>query len=58
LPVRERDTLICRYYLDLSVAGTAEVLGCPDNTVKTLTRRGLELLRLSYGLGKEVTDEH
>ena len=57
LPARERDAVICRYYLDLSVIDTADVLGCPENTVKTLTRRGLELLRLSSGLSEEVTDE-
>ena len=57
LPVRERDVLLCRYYLDLSVADTADVVGCPPNTVKSLTRTGLERLRASDRLAREVDDD-
>ena len=45
LPPRERDALLCRFFLDLTVQDTAAVLRCPPNTVKTLTRRGLAQLR-------------
>jgi RNA polymerase sigma factor (sigma-70 family) len=44
LPKRQRAALILRYYLDLSVGETADVLQCPEGTVKTLTRRGLRSL--------------
>jgi DNA-directed RNA polymerase specialized sigma24 family protein len=37
--------LILRYYVDLSVAETAVVMQCPQNTVKTLARRALVQLR-------------
>jgi len=47
LPARERSALICRFYLDLSVADTAAVMGCPVNTVKTLTRSALSRLRIA-----------
>lgn len=41
---RQRTALILRYFLDLSIRETAEILDCPDGTVKTLTRRGLRAL--------------
>jgi RNA polymerase sigma-70 factor (sigma-E family) len=45
LPPRMRAVLVLRYYEDLSEAGTAEVLGCSINTVRTHTTRGLARLR-------------
>jgi RNA polymerase sigma-70 factor (sigma-E family) len=45
LPPRMRAVLVLRYWEDLSEAGTAEVLGCSVNTVKTHTTRGLARLR-------------
>jgi RNA polymerase sigma factor (sigma-70 family) len=45
LPRRQRTALILRYYVDLSVAETAVVMQCPQNTVKTLARRALVQLR-------------
>jgi RNA polymerase sigma factor (sigma-70 family) len=44
LPHRQRTAILVRYYLDLSVRDAAEVMGCPEATVKTLTRRGLRAL--------------
>ncbi len=41
LPRRKRTALVLRYYRDLPVADVAEVMGVPENTVKTLTRRAL-----------------
>lgn len=45
LASKKRLTLVLRYYADLSVAATAEVMQVPENTVKTLTRRALTDLR-------------
>jgi RNA polymerase sigma factor (sigma-70 family) len=58
LPRRQRTALILRYYVDLSVAETAGVMQCPQNTVKTLTRRALAQLRelLSDETIKEDSD--
>lgn len=47
LPERQRTALVLRYYLDLSVEGVAETMGCPTGTVKTLTRRALMGLRMA-----------
>jgi DNA-directed RNA polymerase specialized sigma24 family protein len=44
-----RAVLVLRYWEDLSEAGTAEVLGCSVNTVKTHTTRGLARLRELLG---------
>lgn len=45
LPKRARTALVLRYYLDLSVRETAEVMGCPEGTVKTLCSRAVSSLR-------------
>ena len=36
-----------RYFDDLSVAETAEVMNCSQGTVKSQTARGLDALRVS-----------
>jgi RNA polymerase sigma factor (sigma-70 family) len=41
----DRDVVACRYFLQLSVAETAVVLGCADGTVKSRLSRALERLR-------------
>ncbi|MEU4536612.1 sigma-70 family RNA polymerase sigma factor [Streptosporangium sp. NPDC023825] len=45
LPERERETVVCRYFLQLSEAETAQVLDLPVGTVKSRTSRGLARLR-------------
>ena len=45
LPDRERQVLACRYFLDLSEAETAQVLGWPLGSVKSRTSRALNRLR-------------
>jgi RNA polymerase sigma factor (sigma-70 family) len=45
LPDRQRVTLVCRYYEDLTIDEIADVLDCPAGTVKSLIHRGLASLR-------------
>lgn len=45
LPGKERQVLVCRYFLDLSEAGTAQVLGWLVGSVKSRTSRALHRLR-------------
>jgi RNA polymerase sigma-70 factor (sigma-E family) len=52
LPERQREAIVCRFYLDLSEAQTADALGISTGTVKSSTSRGLAALRVA--LGREV----
>jgi RNA polymerase sigma-70 factor (ECF subfamily) len=45
LPDRERQVLVCRYFLDLSEAETAQALAWPLGSVKSRTWRALNRLR-------------
>jgi RNA polymerase sigma-70 factor (sigma-E family) len=45
LPPRRRAVLVLRFYHDLSVEQTADVLGCAPGTVKAHTHQGLAALR-------------
>lgn len=45
LAPRQRACVVLRYYEDLTVEQTAEVLGCSAGTVKSQVARGLETLR-------------
>jgi len=45
LPDRERQVVVCRYFLDLSVTETAQVLAWPLGSVKSRTSRALSRLR-------------
>jgi RNA polymerase sigma-70 factor (sigma-E family) len=45
LPPRRRACLVLRFYCDLSVEQTAEILGITPGTVKSQTARGLDMLR-------------
>lgn len=45
LPDKDRQVLVCRYFLDLSEAETARVLGWPIGSVKSRASRALAKLR-------------
>jgi len=51
---KDREILVCRYFLELSEAETAVTLSLPRGTVKSRTSRALGRLRAR--LGVEVTD--
>lgn len=45
LSARQRELIVLRFYLDLSVAETAQMLGCSEGTVKSYTARAINRLR-------------
>lgn len=49
LPTRQREAIVLRYYVDLSEAETAEVMGVSRGAVKSHTFRAVAALRQSLG---------
>lgn len=45
LPSQQREVLVLRFFLDLSVPETARLVGVAEGTVKSATHRGLSQLR-------------
>nr|MBA2600298.1 sigma-70 family RNA polymerase sigma factor [Actinomycetota bacterium] len=45
LPTRQRTAVVLRFYLDLSVSQTADLMDCAQGTVKALTHKGIAALR-------------
>ncbi|MCW3840577.1 RNA polymerase sigma factor [Micromonospora yasonensis] len=45
LPVKDREVIVCRFFLDLSEDETVTMLGLPRGTVKSRTYRALAKLR-------------
>ena len=52
LPQRQRAVVVLRYFSDLSVADTANLLGIAPGTVKALTHQAVPKLRVSIGAGE------
>lgn len=55
LPRRQRQAVVCRYYLDMSAADTATAMRCSQGTVKAHLRSALVALR-GEGLGVHEED--
>lgn len=45
LPLKQRQTLVLRFYADLSVEATAEIMNCSTGTVKSQIAKALASLR-------------
>lgn len=45
LPDRQRSAVVLRYYATLTVAETAQAMGCAEGTVKALTHQAVTALR-------------
>lgn len=56
LPRRQQEALILRFYEGLSVAETAEAMGCAEGNVKALCHRALRRLESSFHLTQEAID--
>jgi RNA polymerase sigma-70 factor (ECF subfamily) len=57
LPLAQRQAVILRYFADLPIREVAEVMDCPENTVKTHVRRACARLRSSGLLDDEPIDD-
>jgi RNA polymerase sigma-70 factor (sigma-E family) len=50
LPPRQRAVVVLRYYCDLSISQTADILGISEGAVKSQAARGLTALRLQTAI--------
>jgi RNA polymerase sigma factor (sigma-70 family) len=52
LPPRQREVLVCRFYLEMSASQTADLLQIGAASVSTHTQRGLASLARQMGVTK------
>lgn len=57
LPGRQRTAVLLRYWADMTVDQTSEVMGCRPGTVKSLTSKASSTLRAEFGAAA-LNDEH
>ena len=57
LPPGQRAAVILRYWEDLPIAETAELLGCSEGTVKSQAAKGLAALRHLLAAGRTAIQE-
>lgn len=57
LPPGQRAAVILRYWEDLPITETAELLGCSEGTVKSQAAKGLATLRRLLSAGRTVVEE-
>lgn len=48
LPMRQRTAVVLRYYLGATDNEIAEILGCEEKSVRSLTYRGTQTLRVVF----------
>ena len=58
LPRRQREAVLLRFLLDLSVEDTAQRMGCAAGTVRALTAQGVGRLRLDHRLAELTEPTH
>ena len=55
---RTRAAIVLRFFAELSVKEAAEVMGCAEGTVKSLTHKGLTALRGQLDFTAEEVNRH
>ena len=55
LPEQQRMAVTCRYVNNFSISETAQIMGLPENTVKSNTHYGLQAIRKRMGLNPQKT---
>jgi len=56
LPVRQRQAVVLRHFLDLPTAEVARIMGCAEGTVRATLHQATASLRRSVPVSLEVTD--
>lgn len=57
LPARQRECIVLRYYVGLSVAEAAAHMNSTDSAIKSLTYRAIESLRDQFALDVPAQQE-